>query len=245
LVEKSTWLPRYPQGWEVLFMQDDARVAGWTFRRLHERYIQGFAVLFLFSVILAVILPHWISWLFCVLTGFVFGIVIYFFRDPERVLERDPQLFYSPADGVVSDITTVPLPEISGSDFLRIGIFMSVVDVHVQRSPITGVVEFVSHQPGKFHPAYDPAAPVENDQIIMGIKTETGLILVKQIAGILARKCVNYAKPGEEISAGQRYGLIKFGSRVELFVPVDLKVLVAVEDRVIAGITPIVEISNV
>lgn len=226
-------------------MQDDARVAGWTFRRLQERYIQGFAVLFLFSVILAVILPHWLSWLFCVLSGFLFGIVIYFFRDPERVLERDPQLFYSPADGVVSDITTVPLPEISGSEFLRIGIFMSVLDVHVQRSPISGVVEFVRHQAGKFHPAYDPAAPVENDQIIMGINTDQGLILVKQIAGILARKCVNFAKAGEQIQVGQRYGLIKFGSRVELYVPTGRKVLVSVGDHVTAGITPLVEKSNV
>ena len=225
-------------------MQDDSRVPGWTFRKIQDRYILGFASLFLGSVILGLLFSHWFLWALCGLFGIVFGLVLYFFRDPRRVLERDQNIYYSPADGKVTDIITVSLPEVSGSDFLRIGIFMSILDVHVQRSPASGVVDFVSHQPGKNYPAYDPAASVENDQITMGIRTKNGLILVKQIAGILARKCVNYAKPEEQIYTGQRYGLIKFGSRVELFLPTDVSVLTAVGNQVLRGITPLAEIKN-
>ena len=225
-------------------MQEDSRVPGWAFRKTHDKYILGFALLFLFSVILVIVGSHWLTWIFCVLAGVVFGLVLYFFRDPKRSLERNLNVCYSPADGRVTDITTVSLKEFPGSDYLRIGIFMSILDVHVQRSPLNGVVDFVSHQPGKNYPAYDPAASVENDQITMGIKTGNGLILVKQIAGILARKCVNYAKPGEQIQSGQRYGLIKFGSRVELFLPPDVKTIVSIGDNVIAGITPLAEMKN-
>lgn len=225
-------------------MQDDSRVPGWTFRKIEDRYILGSASLFLLTLILGLLLSHWITWVLCGLFGIVFGMVLYFFRDPRRILERDQNIYYSPADGKVTDITTVSLPDLSESDFLRIGIFMSILDVHVQRSPVSGEVDFVSHQPGKNYPAYDPAASVENDQITMGIRTRQGLILVKQIAGILARKCVNYAKPEERITSGQRYGLIKFGSRVELFLPPDVSVITAIGNQVFGGITPLAEIKD-
>lgn len=225
-------------------MQVDSHVPGWAFRKINDKYILGFALLFLLAVILAIVGSHWLTWIFCVLVGIVFGLVLYFFRDPKRILDRDVNLCYSPADGRVSDITTVSLEEFPGSDYLRVGIFMSILDVHVQRSPLDGVVDFVSHQPGKNHPAYDPAASVENDQITMGIKTGSGLVLVKQISGILARKCVNYAKPGEQIQTGQRYGLIKFGSRVELFLPPDVETIVSIGENVIAGVTPLAEMNN-
>lgn len=222
-------------------MQVDPRIAGWKFRKLQDRYILGFILLFLLSVILSIVLPHWLSWVFCVLVGTVLGLVLYFFRDPVRVLDRDPGLYYSPADGRVTDIIKVSLEGMPESEYLRVGIFMSILNVHVQRSPCDGVVEFISHQPGLNLPAYDPAASVENDQITMGVKTGENLIVVKQIAGILARKCVNYAKPGEAIKSGQRYGLIKFGSRVELFLPPDVKPTVSVGKNVFAGITPLAE----
>lgn len=94
------------------------------------------------------------------------------------------------------------------------------------------------------HPAYDPAASYENDQIIMGLDTEYGKILVKQISGILARKCYNYAKPGDHIQAGQRYGLIKFGSRVELYLPPNTQILCSIDDKVQAGISELAEINQ-
>jgi phosphatidylserine decarboxylase len=222
-------------------MQVDTRVPGWNFRKLHDRYILGFALVFFLAVILTGLRPNWLTYIFLLISGSVFGLVLYFFRDPARVLRRETHLYYSPADGKVSDITPVTLPSLPGSEFIRIGIFMSVLDVHVQRFPVSGEVDFVSHQPGSFHPAYDPAAAVENDQIIMGLNTDQGLILVKQIAGILARKCVNYARPGDQVQVGQRYGLIKFGSRVEVYLPVDVEIVVSIGDKMIAGITPLAE----
>jgi phosphatidylserine decarboxylase len=225
-------------------MLTDLHISGWSFRKFQDRYILGFALLFLLSVLMSVVLSHWLSWVFCVLAGVLLIVVLYFFRDPSRILDRKSELYYSPADGKVVDITLVSIKEIPGSEFLRIGIFMSVLDVHVQRSPCDGVVEFVSHYPGQNLPAYDPAASVENDQISMGIKAGGNLIMVKQIAGILARKCVNYAQPGVPIQSGQRYGLIKFGSRVELFLPSNVSVLVSVGERVTAGMSAVAEMPD-
>ena len=157
-------------------------------------------------------------------------------------MERSQDFFYSPGDGVVSDIETVQEVDYLTGEFVRIGIFLSVFDVHVQRAPMAGVVDFVTYQAGKNHPAYDPAASFENDQIIMGLDTSAGKILVKQISGILARKCYNYARPGEQIFSGQRYGLIKFGSRVELYLPLDAKILCSIGEKVQAGISPLANI---
>jgi phosphatidylserine decarboxylase len=168
-------------------------------------------------------------------------LVLYFFRDPDRNIIRESGTFYSPGDGVISDIA---IKGFDGKEYLRIGIFLSVFDVHVQRAPITGQVSFVEHNQGKNHPAFDPAASIENDQIVMGIHSEFGLVIVKQIAGILARKCVNYAKKDDLINMGQRYGLIKFGSRVELYLPKEVKVLCEVGEKTYGGITALAEMSN-
>ncbi|TFG49211.1 MAG: phosphatidylserine decarboxylase family protein [Anaerolineales bacterium] len=170
------------------------------------------------------------------------SVVIYFFRDPDRLITLIPQVFFSPGDGVVNDITTIREEDL---DFVRVGIFLSVFNVHVQRAPIAGEVDFISHQIGKNYPAYDPAASLENDQIVMGIKTKYGMVIVKQISGILARKCINYAKPGDHIQTGQRYGLIKFGFRVELYLPTDANILCSVGDKVKGGLSIIAEMPGI
>ncbi len=189
----------------------------------------------------------WPSWWLGILLGLVFLLwilVLWFFRDPERSLERNPQVFYSPADGVVSDLEIVQESEHYHQSFLRIGIFLSVFDVHVQRVPIQGVVDFVAHRPGLYHPAFDQAASSENDQIAMGLDTVHGKILVKQIAGILARRCMNYARVGEEVATGQRYGLIKFGSRAELYLPENVRLKCSIGDKVKGGLTELAEIGE-
>jgi phosphatidylserine decarboxylase len=174
----------------------------------------------------------------------IWGFVLYFFRDPDREFQHLPNIAVSPGDGIVRDITTYREKEYLDIDFIRIGIFLSIFDVHVQRAPLKGEVDFVTHQKGKNHPAYSPEASLENDQIAMGIKTKYGMIMVKQISGILARKCINFAGPGDQIKSGQRYGLIKFGSRVELFLPPDAKVLCSVGDKVKGGLTPVAEMKE-
>jgi len=223
----------------------DLRVPGWSFRKSEEGTLLVSSVLLVMAFAAVLLWPGWLSG---ILLGIVFPawcVLVYFFRDPERVMNRSEDIYYCPGDGVVSDIETVQEVDYLQQEFIRIGIFLSLFDVHVQRAPIAGTVDFVTHQAGKNHTAYDPAASYENDQIIMGLDTPRGKILVKQISGILARKCYNYAKPGDQIQSGQRYGLIKFGSRVELYLPPNTRIHCSIGDKVKGGISELAEINKV
>jgi len=222
----------------------DNRVSGWSFNKNKEETLLISSVMLVMAFTTILLWPGWLSGIFFGIVFPLWCILFYFFRDPERAMSRSPEFYYCPGDGVVSDIETVQEVDFLKQEFVRIGIFLSVFDVHVQRAPINGTVDFVTHQAGKNHPAYDPAASYENDQIIMGLDTPYGKIMVKQISGILARKCYNYAKPGEEIQSGQRYGLIKFGSRVELYLPANSRILCSIGDKVQAGISKLAEINN-
>jgi phosphatidylserine decarboxylase len=222
----------------------DPKIDGWNFNRYREGSILGTTFLFILAVFLLIVTPGWLTGFLVVITLPLWVIVLYFFRDPDRKVPADPNMFYSSGDGVVSDITNFKDEDYLDIEYIRVGIFLSVFDVHVQRAPIEGKVEFITHQMGKNLPAYDPAASQENDQIVMGLDTRFGMILVKQISGILARKCYNYAKPGDRIGSGQRYGLIKFGSRVELYLPKQSTILCNIGDKVQAGLTEIAELKD-
>ncbi len=218
-------------------MLTDPKVSGWSFYRNKESSLLASSIL-LVTVLAAVLLwPGYLTGMALGIVVILWSILLYFFRDPDRVVDRSPDIYYSPGDGVVSDIDFVNEVDYLEGEFIRIGIFLSLFDVHVQRAPMMGKVEFVTHQAGKNHPAYDPAASVENDQIVMGLETAAGRIIVKQISGILARKCYNYARSGEELLTGQRYGLIKFGSRVELYLPPETRILCSIGEKVQGGIT--------
>lgn len=225
-------------------MKSDLRVPGWAFKKYREGSIVVTTFTFILAVIGVIYAPRALTIVIFVFCLVIWGLVLYFFRDPDRVFQHLPNVVLSPGDGVVRDITILREKEYLDIDLIRIGIFLSILDVHVQRAPLKGEVDFVTHQMGKNHPAYSPAASLENDQIIMGIKTKYGMIMVKQIAGILARKCFNYAGPGDQIQSGQRYGLIKFGSRVELFLPSDARVLCSVGEKVKGGLTPVAEMKE-
>ncbi|MCD6425414.1 MAG: phosphatidylserine decarboxylase family protein [Anaerolineales bacterium] len=222
----------------------DQRVPDWSFNKNKEITLLGSSVLLVMAFTALLLWTGWLSGIFFGIIFPLWCILFYFFRDPDRVMERSQDYYYSPGDGVVSDIETVQEVDYLKGDFVRIGIFLSIFDVHVQRAPMAGVVDFVTHQAGKNHPAYTPEASYENDQIIMGLDTSAGKILVKQISGILARKCYNYAKLGEQILSGQRYGLIKFGSRVELYLPLGTRVRCLVGEKVKGGITILAEIAD-
>ena len=153
-----------------------------------------------------------------------------FFRDPERVVPQTPGAVVSPADGRLHEIE---LKE----GRRRISIFLSVTDVHVNRAPYAGKVTQVIYKPGRFIPAYRAAASHENESNRMTIDSSEAVIDVKQIAGILARRIVCRAHPGDRLSRGQRYGLIRFGSRTDLFLPADADVVARVGDRVRGGET--------
>ncbi len=174
--------------------------------------------------VLLVVLPLW-------------GLVLYFFRDPERAIptSREADLVISPADGKVVAIDVVDEPIFILGPAVRIGIFMSIWDVHVNRSPVAGEIRLLRHNPGKFLPAFRSEASEVNEHILLGLQAGPRRVLVKQIAGTVARRCVSYATVGEYLEQGERFGLIRFSSRVDLFMPLDVQLLVQLGDRVRGG----------
>jgi len=163
--------------------------------------------------------------------------VAYFFRDPERVGERGPSLVVSPADGKLIMITEVDEPSFIKGRATRISIFMNVFNVHVNRYPVDGVVEFVHYNKGKFFNAAAEKSSLENEQMSVGIDMGGNRILVRQIAGLIARRIVTYSKVGEAVKQGDRMGRIRFGSRVDVFIPGDAKLRAKVGDITVAGVT--------
>jgi len=168
------------------------------------------------------------AWVTLALTLFV----LFFFRDPERNIPEGKGVVVSPADGKVIVIKDIYEPTYLKQDVKQISIFLSVFNVHVNRSPIAGTVEEVKYNPGKFHVASVDKASLDNEQTAMVVNTGSQKVLVKQIAGLIARRIVCYAKPGDAIKVGERYGLIRFGSRVDIFLPKDTDIKVKLGDRI-------------
>jgi phosphatidylserine decarboxylase len=157
---------------------------------------------------------------------------LWFFRDPERVIPAEAGLVVSPADGKVTDVSTTYL---DGKPCTRISIFLSVFDVHVNRSPIAGVIKSAVYQRGKFHNAMDETSADANEQNIVTVEGDGFTVVFKQIAGLLARRIVFNHKPGDALTRGQRVGLIKFGSRTDVILPQPSELMVKIGDRVKGG----------
>ncbi len=158
--------------------------------------------------------------------------VLFFFRDPERPVPAGEGLVVSPADGKVIVVKDVFEPEYLKQDVKQVSIFLSVFNVHVNRIPVSGTVETVRYHPGKFLAAWDDKASLDNEQTAVVISAGRQKLVVKQIAGLIARRIVCHAGEGGRVDAGQRYGLIRFGSRVDLFLPRDAELQVKVGDRI-------------
>jgi len=159
-------------------------------------------------------------------------LVLNFFRDPERPIPTEAQAIISPADGRVVQVVE---ESHEGCPVWRVSIFMSPLDVHVNRSPIAGVVKEVNYRKGAFRVAMEEAASIENEQNVFTVEGEQGRIVVKQIAGILARRIVFWKRIGDSLARGERVGLIKFGSRVDVLMAPDVTLSIKVGDRVRAG----------
>lgn len=168
--------------------------------------------------------------------------VAYFFRDPEREGERGAHLVIAPADGKVVLISHVDEPTFIGGRATRISIFMNVFNVHVNRYPVSGVVRHVEYKPGKFVNAIGEQASLENEQRSVGLEADGQRILVRQIAGLIARRIVTYSQEGEQVRQGDRMGLIRFGSRVDVFIPAGSPLRVKVGDLTVAGVTVLAEL---
>jgi phosphatidylserine decarboxylase len=159
-------------------------------------------------------------------------LVLNFFRDPERLIPAEPGAIVSPADGRIVQIVVESHDE---RPVRRVSIFMSPLDVHVNRSPIDGVVRDVSYRKGAFHVASQSRASIENEQNVFTVEGEQGTIVVRQIAGLLARRIVFWKRPGDRLARGERVGLIKFGSRVDVLLDPEVELKVKVGDHIRAG----------
>jgi phosphatidylserine decarboxylase len=168
--------------------------------------------------------------------------VAYFFRDPERTGDRGPSLVVSPADGKLIMITEVDEPTFIQGRAVRLSIFMNVFNVHVNRYPVDGVVRYVHYNKGKFFNAAAEKSSLENEQMSVGIDTGRHRILVRQIAGLIARRIVTYSKVGETVRQGDRMGIIRFGSRVDVFLPVNSTLRAKIGDITVAGVTILAEL---
>jgi len=165
------------------------------------------------------------------------GFLIYFFRDPERMIPANENIILSPADGRILSIENIHENEYLHELVQKISIFMSPLNVHINRIPLSGRVEYFRYQPGKFLAAYRAESSTENEQAIIGISNGQTRLLFKQIAGVLARRIVCQLKKDEPVRLGERFGMIKFGSRVELFLPHQIKVQVKLNQSVKGGET--------
>lgn len=212
-------------------------------RQLTPIHPEGYVFIAIFAVIALVLSYLWapLGWIGALATAWC----AYFFRNPERVTPVRDGLVVSPADGIVCSIGYFPPPpelELGGQPMQRVSVFMSVFDVHVNRAPITGRILRIAYKPGKFLNADLDKASEDNERSGMVLETAYGRFGVVQIAGLIARRIVSFVRQNDHLSAGQRYGLIRFGSRVDVYMPEGARVLVGLGSKAIAGETPLADL---
>ena len=211
------------------------------FAREGRPFIIASALLALILLILAV-QRGGLWWVLALLVVVIAAWVAYFFRDPERAGDRGDRLVLAPADGKVVLMTEVDEPTFVQGRAMRISIFMNVFSVHVNRYPVSGTVKYVQVTRGKFLNAASEQSSLENEQTSVGIESAGRRVLVRQIAGLIARRIITYSREGERVAQGDRMGLIRFGSRVDVFLPVGSSVAVKPGDLTVAGVTVIGEL---
>ena len=182
----------------------------------------------------------WLSLIFLAL--FLFTVA--FFRDPNRPVPPGPNLIVAPADGRVRDIVELDEKEILKTKTRRVGIFLSIFDVHTNRAPIDGRIVYRQHHAGLCLDARDPNCSEKNEAMTWAFENPRGAIVVRQLTGAIARRIVAWANVGDELKKGQRFGMIRFGSRTELYLPLDAEVLVKTGDHVSGGSTVIARLPD-
>lgn len=210
----------------------------------------GYRIIALTGIVLVVVFvaalltESMILMVLAALTGVIFIFHFFFFRDPEREIPQNNRAIISPADGKIIKVERVTEDKYHQGNVQLVSIFMSVFDVHVNRVPVSGNVELVEYKKGKYLAAYADAAMDQNEQTWVGIQSEYGKVLFKQIAGLIARRIVCRLKQGESVAAGERFGMIKYSSRVDVFLPSEVNLKVKLGDKVSAGSTLLGEFST-
>ncbi|KQN34396.1 phosphatidylserine decarboxylase [Pedobacter sp. Leaf41] len=186
----------------------------------------------------------WLRWFIYIFSAALFIIVLQFFRNPSRSFSAGEDLVICPADGKVVVIEETEEGEYFKDKRLQVSIFMSPVNVHINRNPISGVVKFFKYHPGKYLAAWNPKSSTENERTTTVVQHANGTpVLFRQIAGALARRIVWYVKEGDQVKQTEQFGFIKFGSRVDVFLPVGTKVNVELNQVVKGGITTLATLS--
>jgi phosphatidylserine decarboxylase len=198
-------------------------------------FIIFFALPAIAAAIVGVLTGFGLAWAIAALCAALALFMVYFFRDPERVAPDETAIVVSPADGKVMVVEKVDPADAASPT--QISIFLSPVDVHIKRSPIAGTIEEVVYKPGEFRVASRRVASEVNEQNVITIANEDMRIVTRQIAGLLARRIVFWKKAGDRVELGERFGLMKFSSRMDVVVPAEVEVLCAVGDRVVGGVT--------
>jgi phosphatidylserine decarboxylase len=175
----------------------------------------------------------WIALIFLVLIFYTF----YFFRDPERKIPADPSVIVAAADGTIADISEVDETELLKTKTRRVGIFLSIFDVHTNRAPVDGRIIYRQHREGVCLDARSPECAEKNEALTWGFENSRGTFVVRQLTGAIARRIVAWADVGDELHKGDRFGMIRFGSRTEVYLPLAADVSVKVGDHVAGGST--------
>ena len=188
---------------------------------------------------------NFFNWLLIILMFGLWIAVASFFRIPKRIFTEDEERFIAPADGTVCTIEQTYEKEYLNCECLMVSVFMYGTDVHVNRYPISGTVEYVNYHKGNYFIASYPKSSIMNERSSVGLRLANGQkILMRQVAGVMARRIVCYAREGEQVKQNQEMGFIKFGSRVDLFLPLNTEVEVALQDVVRNGITPLAKVQK-
>ncbi len=212
--------------------------------KLHR---EGFKIIFITLLVLTLInfplemffMGEWYTDTVLVLSVIFFILIVQFFRDPHRETPVGDDLIIAPADGKVVVIEEVDEPEYLKTKCRQISIFMSPVNVHVNRYPTSGKVLYEKYHPGKYLVAWHPKSSTENERTTVVVEHPKGQVLFRQIAGALAKRIVNYAKVGHVAKAGAEYGFIKFGSRVDIYLPLECEINVELNQKTVGGETVI------
>ncbi|VTR36306.1 phosphatidylserine decarboxylase family protein [Sphingobacterium thalpophilum] len=211
--------------------------------KFHKEGYTTLAIAVLFIFIINAVADYYdasdyVKWFIYALSAFLFITVVQFFRSPKKVVVPQDDIILCPADGKVVVIEETEETEYFHDKRIQVSIFMSPVNVHVNRNPISGLVTFFKYHPGKFLVAWHPKSSTDNERTTVVVKDKAGReVLFRQIAGALARRIVWYVKEKDEVIQGSEFGFIKFGSRVDLFLPLGTKIDVNIGDKVVGGKT--------
>ncbi len=209
--------------------------------RIHK---EGILIISICAVLFALLLL--LSYLFipllfpflCLVLAILFAWVVSFFRNPDRQIpDQNERKIYAPADGKIVVIESTMESEYFKDMRIQISIFMSPMNVHVNRNPISGTVAYIKYHAGKFLVAWHPKSSTENERNTVVYDSEYGAILVRQIAGAMARRIISYPKTGDKVQQGDDFGFIRFGSRVDVFLPLDSKILVQLDQKAKGNLT--------